>query len=104
MLLDRNASPDGKSKYAIVCLRKIEGNPQTPQELAVAILKNPEAVDFGKVGSDGEFFVLRLKDAYAPVALNAYADCAEKNDEEYAAQIRFLANRAAGHPDRKHPD
>ena len=106
MNLDRNINSDGKGKYALINLRKLEGNPRTAEELAAAILKNPEAMEFGEVGSPNEFFVIKLKDQYAQSALydyghNAWAD----GDKAYARQIYELAARSGpNHPLCKKPD
>lgn len=104
MLMDRNTNTGGKGKYALILLRSLPGDPRTPEELAAAILANPEAVDFGIRGSDSEFFVIRLKDKYAPKALEAYADAAEEDDQDWSLQVRGMAGRAARHPGRKRPD
>lgn len=104
MKLDRNINDTGKGKYALVLLRSIPGDPRTPEELAAAILEHPECVDFGAKGSDGEFFVLRLKDRYTPAALHAYANAAADDDEEWAMQVAQMAARAEHHPGQKAPD
>ncbi len=108
MKLDRNINPSGKGKYAIVNMRKIEGNPCTPQELAAAILANPEAVEFGAVGDPNEFWLIKLKDQYAEGALNGYANSIRhdpKGDAEYESEVRKLAERSGPHhPLRKRPD
>lgn len=107
--LDRNHPKNkGKGKYALVKLREIKGNPLTNEELMLGIVKNPNALDFGMMHSDGEFFVLRLKDKYAAAALEAYAkavfDDGDKNLKNYASQIVMMAERARRHPARKKPD
>ena len=104
MKLDRNEAPTGKGKYALIKLREIPGDPQTPEELAAAILAHPECVDWGTRGSDSEFFLLRLKDKYAAPALYAYADASEEDDAEWSLQIRGMAFRATRHPGKKQPD
>jgi hypothetical protein len=105
MKLDRNKTPSGNGKYAVINLRKLPGNPQTPQELASAILANPASVSFGAAGTEDEFFVLKLKDRYVADALLSYADAADTEDSEYAAQVRELANRAGPNsPFCKRPD
>lgn len=93
MKLDRNGA-GGKGKYALVNLRKIPGNPTTAQELAAAILANPECVEFGAVGSPGEFWVTKLKDINAAAGLYGYAGKAVERDPEYAAEVAALARRA----------
>lgn len=93
MKLDRN-SAGGQGKYALVNLRKISGQPTTAQELAAAILANPECVEFGAVGSREEFWVIKLKDINADAGLYAYAGKAIERDPEYAAEVAALARRA----------
>jgi hypothetical protein len=109
MDLDRNLNSDGKGKYALINLRKLDGNPQTAEEVAAAILRNPEAVEFGNVGTESEFFVIKLKDIHADAALRAYADDVLDNGkpehQTYAGQVIVMANRAgAANPFCKHPD
>lgn len=106
MDLDRNLNKDGKGKYALINLRKIPTNPQTPQELAAAILANPECVEFGCVGEQDEFFVMKLKDMYAEGGLRGYAtDAHVDGNHEYADKIDELANRAGTNsPFFKRPD
>lgn len=104
MELDRNINQDGKGKYALIKMREIPGNPTTPEELAAAILENPQCVDWGSKGSDSEFFLLRLKDKYAEPALLAYADAAADEDGVWSRRIYAMADRAANHPNKKSPD
>lgn len=104
MKLDRNECTTGKGKYALIKLREIPGDPRTPEELAEAIITNPECVDWGLKGSDSEFFLLRLKDKYAPHALHAYASAAAEDDEEWGMQVAQMAARAEHHPGKKRPD
>jgi hypothetical protein len=51
MKLDRNINPTGKGKYALVNLRKIDGDPRTPQDMADAIKASPQSLEFGAVGA-----------------------------------------------------
>lgn len=105
MKLDRNTNPDQKAKYAVINLRKIAGNPRTAEDLAAAILANPESVEFGAVGSPDEFFVVKLKDRFAPGALFGYANAAEAVDVDYSMEVRGLGLRAGeNHPNCKTPD
>lgn len=92
MKLDRNINPSGKGKYTVINMRKIPSFPQNAQELAAAILANPECVEFGEVGAPDEFFLIKLKDRYSEAALRAYADAAHPNDHEYAAAIAEMAH------------
>lgn len=106
MDLDRNINTDGKDKYALVNLRKIKGNPQTPEELAAAILANPDCVEFGRVGDPDEFFVIKLKDAYASEPLIQYAGVARLNgDEQLFKAVSEMAYRSSyRNPFCKKPD
>lgn len=47
MDLVRNQTGTGHGKYAVVKLQLLATQPKTAQELAAAILANPEAVSFG---------------------------------------------------------
>ena len=51
-------------------------------------------LDYGNEGTESEFFVIRLKDAHANPALEAYANDAEDSDFEYATEVRELAKRS----------
>lgn len=108
MKLDREINPSGKGKYALINMRKIPTDPRTPQELAAAILANPECVEFGEVGSPDEFWVIKLKDKYARRALCAYAKAVDLDaggDQEYSQVVQSLANRSGRfHPLCKMPD
>lgn len=105
MQLDRNLNPSGKGKYALISLRKIPGDPRTPQELAAAILANPECVEFSEVGGPNEFFAIKLKDENADAGLYGYAGKAIMKDPEYAGEVAEMAARS-GHnsPFCKAPD
>lgn len=105
MELDRNINADGKGKYALINLRKLDGNPQTAEEVAAAILRNPEAVEFGCVGNPDEFFVIKLKDIHAEPALEAYGNSARIVDEQYGDAVLEMATRSGtNHPLCKLPD
>jgi hypothetical protein len=101
MKLDRTAT--GVNKYAVVRLRKIAtATPQDAKVFDQLILGG--YVDLGNPGDDDEFFVIKLKDRYAPQALFAYAAAARVDDPEYADEIVELARRAMRHPHSKKPD
>ena len=103
MLLDRNINTNGK--YALINLRKINEDPLKPQGLIELLAANPQSIEFGAVGAPDEFWVIKLKDKYALAALRAYADAAEADDPEYAAEVRSLADRSGCHsPFCKTPD
>lgn len=106
MKLDRDINADGKGKYALINLRKLPGaRIDTAQDLAAAILANPEAVEFGRIGGPDEFWVIKLKDRHAQEALTAYAVSASADDLEYAVAVEQLASRAGpDSPFCKKPD
>jgi hypothetical protein len=108
MKLDRNINPSGKGKYAVINLRKIPTTPTTPQELATAILANPESVEFGAMGSPDEFWLIKLKDRYATPALMGYAmgiAFDDEGDPEYQAEVIEMGKRSGTmHPLCKRPD
>ena len=105
MKMDRNLNPSGKGKYALINLRKIDGDPRTAQELAAAILANPGSVEFGAVGSPDEFWIVKLKDENADACLFGYAGKAVRKDPEFAAEVAEMAHRAGPNsPYCKSPD
>lgn len=85
MKLDRNINKNRTGKYALLNLRK-------------------NKIEWGPVGSDEEFFVIKLKDQCATKALYAYALEAQKFDQEWADEVMEMAQRAAKHPNSKKPD
>ncbi len=106
MRLDRNINPNRKGKYALILLRKIQGDlPELQDEGTTnSSYEVPQdAVDFGDT-HDTDFFVIRLKDKYAYKALDAYAREAAKDDPEYGREIAELALKAMKHPSKKMPD
>lgn len=108
MKLDRNTNPDGRGKYALVLLRKVDQLDRHPElqagiqaelQAAIDLLASMGLVDYGST-PDTDFFVIRLKDKYAAAALKAYSDEAFKDDPEYGQEILNLAARAAAGPGR----
>lgn len=75
MKLDRDISPNGTGKYALLNLRR-------------------NRVEWGRPGEEDEFFVIKLRDIHSKAALLAYAESAEISDPEYALAVRELASRA----------
>lgn len=104
MKLDRNVG-NGTGKYAVVKLRRMGGAPAEVQA-ALATLLAGGFVTMDSPGGADEFFVVMLKDAYAPAALYAYATAADQDgDPDYANDVRELAARSgSSHPDCKRPD
>lgn len=87
MKLDRNLTPDGRGKYRLWN----ERNQAWDDDCA------PHGPD--------EFFVIKLKDRHAAIALRAYAASVADFDPEFAAEISDLADRAGPNsPFCKEPD
>lgn len=109
MRLDRNIN--GHGKYAIINLREIERiggiahghNPDIAH--ALRILEINDLIEYGNLGSENEFFVIKLKDKNASHALQGYAAAALRDDLEFANEVMALALRSgANHPNCKKPD
>lgn len=103
MKFDRDINPDGIGKYALINCREMADVIHELRNDGEATIDKFQ-IDWGSVGSDSEFFVLRLKDLGAPPALEAYARYYERYDPEWAAECRKLAERARNHPNRKLAD
>ena len=113
MKLDRSINDNGRGKYALLKLRKLDefteqgafGELAKPIADAIKVLEDAGILDWGLDGSESEFFVMRLKDKYAGNALGHYALAAVKDDPEYAAEVMALAKRAGSNsPFCKEPD
>jgi hypothetical protein len=103
MKLDRNINGNGRGKYALLKLRKLDefAEPDDPFQKvapaivkAMAVLEGAGILDWGIAGTEAEFMVIRLKDKYASEALEAYAAAAIADDPEYAGEVRDMADRA----------
>lgn len=102
MKLDRHINIDKRGKYALVKLRRLDDWLQSgafaevPQSIkdALKTLEDAGMLDYGTVGTESEFFVMRLKDKYAASGLYGYANAAAIDDEEYAEEVEGLARRA----------
>ena len=114
MKLDRNLPEGrGRGKYALIKLRALEQyrsdktfEVYTPKiAAALKTLEDAGALDWGCLGSDSEFFVIRLKDRYAQDALDGYANAIGTDDPEWSDEIREMARRSGpAHPVCKYPD
>ena len=102
MKLDRNVNETGIGKYININVRKLGCIPTTVEELAAAILKNPDAVNFGN--GKKKFFIIMLDDKFARIALTAYAYTAMLFDREYGEEILALARSCPEPEDCKFPD
>jgi hypothetical protein len=112
MKLDRNINANGRGKYALLKLRKLDdwlhsgATAEVPKPIAEAIelLEKEGILDWGNT-IDSEFMVIRLKDKYAADALSRYAVVASVDDPEYASEIAEMAHRSGpNHPNCKKPD
>lgn len=100
MPLDRNLTPNGHGKYALI---KLRGAPPAFERDAQGRLCIPEElIDFGST-PETEFFVMRLRDEFVPEALERYAYNAGKTAAKrlnvqliaYASDVYDLSARAA---------
>jgi hypothetical protein len=113
MKLDRNINSNGRGKYALLKLRELDNfaDPADPFQVvakpiadAIETLEKAGIIDWGNTPAT-EFFVMRLKDKYAPWGLAGYALSAAGDDPEYAGDIQAMAQRSgANHPNCKAPD
>ena len=102
MKLDRNIrSNDGRGKYALLKLRRLDAYQQpdafmaSPVLEAIALLDREGLIEWGAPKTEGEFFVLKLRDQFAAPALKLYAFNAAAHDRQYADDVMELANRAS---------
>jgi hypothetical protein len=114
MKMDRNIPEnDGAGKYAIVNLRRLrelcpggtfsEFSPGVTE--ALRVLEEVGALEWGAVGTESEFFLVKLKDKHSPAALYAYADSIRPTDAEFAAEVTQMCFRAGERsPWCKEPD
>ena len=104
MKLDRNTG-DGRGKYAIINLRKCPERYFACDPTGKFLLIPLDAVEWGETPVD-EFFVIKLKDKYAPQGLLGYAEAAfDDGETEYAEEVFTLARHAGpAHPLCKKPD
>lgn len=104
MKLDRHESVSGMGKYALLHLRKARDACSPEVAEAIKLLDNAGLIQWGRVGEDDEFFVMKLKDVNTPSGLQGYAANAALTDVEYAEEVMAMADRAEKHPGRKVPD
>lgn len=113
MKMDRNINPDGTGKYAILSMRKLlltdDGetfggiDPELGE--AIRVLEAAGIIEWGAVGTENEFFLVKLKDRNALPTLATYADTIEAKDPEFAAEVREMMARSGPHsPWCKDPD
>lgn len=123
MKLVRNTTKDGRCRYALVRLDKIRNLPMgTEMEKSAARALDTLAafgfLEYGEVGSKEEHFVIKLRDHFAPSALNRYRQAVlayatslsirGRSDEaaawlEYSEEVGGLVTRSMS-KDHKLPD
>lgn len=105
MKLDRNVNGTGHGKYGLVNDRRLkqieawdggDGEVADRQAVldAVALLERAGVIDWGLPHTASEFFVIKLRDRFAQVALYEYANVAGKEDPEYGMEVDALAERS----------
>jgi hypothetical protein len=113
MKMDRNINADGAGKYALINVRKLLtfddqgtfGGLPPALSLALETLDKAGVIQWGAVGTEDEFFLLKMKDRNALPTLAAYADSIEAQDPEFAAEVREMMARSGPHsPWCKDPD
>ena len=105
MKLDREINEDGKGKYALIQLRKVEVGSRCWKMLEE--LHAEGVLEWGCVGDPDEFFVIKLRDRYADSGICGYRQAVQKeagrnaNDDakfkdltEYARALLDLEGRA----------
>jgi hypothetical protein len=101
MRLIRNITNDRRGKYAVVRMQKLPDDPGARADIdfCFRMLEHHGMIEWGEPNTEGEFFVIMLKDIYALAALQAYVIALiddPAGDGEYANDISDLVERA-GH-------
>ncbi len=114
MKLDRNIIENfGRGKYALIKLRRLENfrGPGTFDGFgavgkALETLDKAGLIEWGAPNTEGELFVLKLRDAFSEPALVMYANTAMlAGESEYAREVKALADRSGSRsPFCKNPD
>jgi hypothetical protein len=114
MKMDRNTNPDGSGKYALLNMRKLKQKQtlnrkdfdlQRRIDAALATLREIGVLEMGNVGTETEFFPIKLKDVHSHAALIAYANHAAIEQPEFAKDVLEMATRAGvNNPWCKLPD
>lgn len=94
MKMDRNINDDGCGKYALLNLRRMAKHDTPEVRAALDVLTKAGAIEWGVIGEEDEFFVIKLKDINAPGGLSGYANEADKTDREWAEDVRSMLPRA----------
>jgi hypothetical protein len=103
MKMDRNINADGSGKYVVVNMRKLRALRDTNEQMrpdiieALRVLSNAGALEWGSVGAEDEFFLVKLKDRHSLLAIQAYADSIRMSDPEFADEVYEMTMRAGPH-------
>lgn len=96
---------EGNGKYFVIELEKLPQRPTSVAELCAVLEEYPEAINRGEVGSEDEFFVVKLKDVNAPAALMGYRASCQEFDCGPISLVESLISRAGQNsPYCKKPD
>ena len=110
MRLIRNITKDHRGKYGVVRMLRLPDDPgaRADVDYALRTLERHGMMEWGEPKTEGEFFVLMLKDVYAGPALKAYALALtddEAGDVAYGKDVAELMDRAGTNsPFCKRPD
>lgn len=111
MKMDRDINPDGRGKYALVLMRNTPPAGTIKHHVvkfALFMLWKMGMIDFGRVGTPSEFFLIRLRDKFAYRALKGYQEAIAldpKPDDEYAQSVSEMMERSGPYsPFCKYPD
>lgn len=109
MKMDRNITANrGGGKYAIVNMREfraLDAQQRAHAKAMLDALHTMGLLDYGSVGTPGEFFLVKLKDKHALPTLKAYADSIRSTDSEFASEVADMALRSGPYsPWCKEPD
>ena len=100
--MDRNLDDNGGlGKYAIINLRRLEafrngtfGDLEPGVANALKLLESRGILEWGRVGTEHEFFLIKLKDRNSLAALSGYCNSIFDRDPEFATEILEMMTRA----------
>ncbi len=113
MKLDRNINDTGRGKYGLINNRKLREivtgdstSDATRVDHAITVLMEAGVIEWGEPGTEGEFFVIKLRDINADVTLLTYArSAAHHGDAELGRDVEGLVLRSGPQsPFCKKPD
>lgn len=107
MKLDRNVNGTGLGKYGLINNRRLQtllaDGSSGDLENAIQLLQGSGIIEWGAVGTEDEFFVIKLRDESALPALASYAE--HTSDNDFSRDVFELAARSGPNsPFCKKPD